>query len=66
MNELLQAGWNEPEEAGLDDQVDYRGEHLWIEEVHITSWDCPECLKHEDGRLCELLVFRPSILSAAL
>lgn len=59
MNDLSQAGWNEPEEADLDDQVDFRGEHLWVEGVHITSWDCPECLRQEIVQCVRCSFFDP-------
>lgn len=59
MNDISQAGRNEAEEADLDDQVDYRGEHLWVDGVHITSWDCPECLKRENVRCVRCSFFDP-------
>jgi hypothetical protein len=47
MDEISHDGWGGSEEADLADQVSLRGEHLWIDGVHISSWDCPECLRRE-------------------
>ncbi|MBE2233208.1 MAG: hypothetical protein IAE85_06930 [Anaerolinea sp.] len=26
----------------------FRGDHLWLDDVHIQSCDCPDCLQQED------------------
>ena len=44
---VSQPGLGKLEEADPLDFVNFRGEHLWIDGVHISSWDCPECLKRE-------------------
>lgn len=59
MNDFSQAGWDEYNEADPVEQVDFRGEHIWIDGVHITSWDCPECLKRETVRCVRCSFFDP-------
>lgn len=37
--------------AGLS----FNGEHVWLDDMHISTWDCPSCLLGEDGdcQVCE-------------
>ena len=59
MDEFSEVEREELQEAGLSDQIDFRGEHLWIDGVHITSWDCPDCLYHNHGRCLGCSFFDP-------
>jgi hypothetical protein len=60
MNDFSQAGLDEYNEADPVHQVRFRGEHLWIDGVHISPWDCPVCLKRENGRCVRCSFFDPA------
>ncbi len=60
MDEITQAGWGLPEEANPVDQLSFRGEHLWVHGVHISSRDCPECLKRDNERCVGCSFFDPT------
>jgi len=59
MNEIPREDWDASEEADLLDQISLRGEHLWIDGVHISSWDCPDCLRRETVRCVRCSFFDP-------
>jgi hypothetical protein len=35
--------------------ISFRGEHFWLDDVHMSTWDCPSCLLGEEGdcHVCE-------------
>jgi hypothetical protein len=59
MSQISQPEWNELEAAAPDDQISFRGERLFIDGIHITSWDCPQCLKQDNSRCVRCSFFDP-------
>ena len=43
-----------------EEQISLRGDHLWVEGVHISFWDCPECLRYTKFSCPECRFFVPS------
>lgn len=60
MARISQAEWNELEATAPDDQISLRGERLFIDGIHITSWDCPQCLKRDNSRCVRCSFFEPA------
>lgn len=59
MDEVLYDGWGVFDEADPDDRVGiYRG-RLYIDGIHISPWDCPDCLKRDVGRCSQCSFFDP-------
>lgn len=48
---------NEPgdDESAPTAGLSYRGENIWLESIHLSPYECPDCLKHDafDCDICE-------------
>lgn len=74
MARISHVEWHELEAASPDDQISFRGERLLVEDdqisfrggrllidgVHITSWDCPQCLKLDNSHCVRCSFFEPA------
>lgn len=59
MDEVVLAQWGLLDEGDSADRICLRGEHLWIDGIHISPWDCPECLRREISRCMGCSFFDP-------
>lgn len=60
MNKIMQARWNPPEDIDSDEQVGIYGGRLYVDGIHISVWDCPDCLKRGTGRCGVCSFFEPA------
>jgi hypothetical protein len=61
MDDITLAQWNLLEGADSEDRICLRGEHLWIDGIYISPWDCPECLRRDTSRCIGCSFFDPML-----
>jgi len=59
MNQNTLDQWDLSEGTDSEDRICLRGAHLWIDGIHISPWDCPECLRRDSPRCLGCSFFDP-------